>query len=80
MIKKKKVGTQPVFENNYYCDFDNKKKAYNHLKLTGWYGSDIDMKEYDFDLSNEALKEIMDFIESKLHKTILQDHFKYYEL
>lgn len=65
----------PVYD--YFCDFKGEsEKAYNKLEIEGWYGSDIDLEKYTFELSNEALQEVLNFIRGKLKNSKLEDHCK----
>lgn len=50
----------------YYCDFHPERRAYAQLKITGGYGSDIDMQTYAFDLSDNAVQEVLAFIRDRI--------------
>ena len=50
----------------YYSDFNHDKRAYASLKFEGWYGSNFDLEEYEFHLDDDAVREVLDFILSKL--------------
>lgn len=64
---------------HFLCDFKSGKEAYNNLVITCCYGSHHDLKEFRFDLSNEALDEVLAFIQSKLSDPAKQ-YYTYYGL
>jgi hypothetical protein len=62
---KKIIKSQQVEEAEYFCDLIPGQKAFSHLKLHSWYGSNHDMLILELDLCDDAVDEIMELLRSK---------------
>lgn len=74
-ITKWKMEKIPA-ERKYFSDFNDKKEAFNQLVIHGWYGSNIDLQKYTFDLTNEEVDDLLEYIKGKLPKNKKIDDFR----
>jgi hypothetical protein len=64
---KEVIKPQQYEQAEFFCDFKGKsERAYNFIKIRGGYGSDFDLDEYTFELSNEAVAKLLEFIANNL--------------